>query len=74
MAMGLLYTSLLFTALHIGWNSFYDLIFVFSVALFYGYTFQKTRSIVGVTLSHGISNTFLFLIIPFYAPVLFHFI
>ena len=74
MGMGLLYTALLFTALHIGWNSFYDLIFVFCVALFYGYTFQKTRSIVGVTLSHGISNTFLFLIIPFYAPVLFHLI
>jgi membrane protease YdiL (CAAX protease family) len=74
MAMGLLYTSLLFTALHIGWNSFYDLIFVFSVALFYGYAFQKTRSIVGVTLSHGLSNTFLFLIVPFYAPLLFHYI
>ena len=67
--LGLLYTALLFTALHIGWNSFYDLIFVFSVALFYGYAFQKTRSIVGVTLSHGLSNTFLFLIVPFYAPL-----
>jgi len=74
MAMGLLYTALLFTALHIGWNSFYDLIFVFCVALFYGIVFQKTRSIVGVTLSHGISNTFLFLIIPFYASTLFHII
>lgn len=72
--LGLLYTALLFTALHIGWDSFYDLIFVFAVALFYGYAFQKTRSIVGVTLSHGISNTFLFLIIPFYAPLLFHFL
>ena len=71
---GLLYTALLFTALHIGWNSFYDLIFVFSVALFYGYAFMKTRSIVGITLSHGISNTFLFLIIPFYASTLFHII
>ena len=74
MAMGLLYTALLFTALHIGWNSFNDLIFVFSVAIFYGIVFQKTRSIVGVTLSHGISNTFLFLIIPFYASTLFHLI
>jgi membrane protease YdiL (CAAX protease family) len=74
MAIGLLYTALLFTALHIGWNSFQDLIFVFSVAIFYGIVFQKTRSIVGVTLSHGISNTFLFLIIPFYAPVIFHLI
>jgi membrane protease YdiL (CAAX protease family) len=72
--LGLLYTSLLFTALHIGWDSFYDLIFVFGVAMFYGYAFQKTRSIVGVTLSHGISNTFLFLIVPFYAPLIFNII
>jgi len=72
--LGLLYTAILFTALHIGWNNFYDLLFVFGVALFYGYTFQKTRSIVGITLSHGISNSFLFLIVPFYAPLLFHFL
>jgi membrane protease YdiL (CAAX protease family) len=72
--LGLLYTSILFTALHIGWNNLYDLIFVFSVAMFYGYAFQKTRSIVGVTLSHGISNSFLFLIVPFYAPLLFHYL
>ena len=69
--IGLLYTSLLFTALHIGWNSIYDLIFVFSVSMFYGYAFMKTRSILGVTLSHGISNTMLFLVVPFYAPLLY---
>lgn len=68
---GLLYTALLFTALHIGWNNFYDLIFVFSVGLFYGYAFYKTKSIIGVTLSHGLSNTFLFLIIPFYVPLVY---
>jgi membrane protease YdiL (CAAX protease family) len=68
---GLLYTALLFTALHIGWNSIYDLIFVFIVGLFYGIAFYKTKSILGTTLSHGISNTFLFLIVPFYAPLLY---
>jgi membrane protease YdiL (CAAX protease family) len=68
---GLLYTALLFTALHIGWNSFPDLIFVFSVGLFYGIAFYKTKSIIGTTLSHGLSNTFLFLIVPFYAPLLY---
>ena len=72
--IGLLYAALLFTALHIGWNSFNDLIFVFSVALFYGFAFLKTRSIVGISLSHGISNVFLFLIVPFYASSLFHLI
>lgn len=63
--VGLLYTSLLFTSLHIGWDSIIDLIFVFIVALFYGYAFQKTRSIFGITLSHGISNSILFLVMPF---------
>lgn len=62
---GLLYASMLFTALHIGWNSIFDLAFVFGVAMFYGYAFQRTRSLLGVTLSHGLSNTFLFLIMPF---------
>jgi CAAX protease family protein len=72
--IGLLYAAMLFTALHIGWNSFNDLLFVFSVALFYGFAFLKTRSIVGISLSHGISNVFLFLIVPFYASTLFHLI
>lgn len=63
--LGLLYASLLFTSMHIGWNSLLDLIFVFCVAVFYGYAFQRTRSLFGITLSHGISNTVLFLIMPF---------
>lgn len=70
-ASGLLYTALLFTTLHIGWNSLYDLIFVFLVGVFYGMAFYKTKSILGVTLSHGISNAFLFLVIPFYAPLVY---
>ena len=71
---GLLYVAMLFTALHIGWNSTLDLLFVFGVALFYGYTFQKTGSIFGITLSHGISNSFLFLIMPFIFPILLPYI
>ncbi len=71
---GLLYVSILFTALHIGWNSTSDLLFVFSVALFYGYAFQKTGSLFGITLSHGISNSFLFLIMPFIFPILMPYI
>ncbi|HSO26316.1 MAG TPA: CPBP family intramembrane glutamic endopeptidase, partial [Methanobacteriaceae archaeon] len=65
MGIGLLYTSLLFTSLHIGWNSVMDLLFVFGVAMFYGYAFQKTRSLLGITVSHGISNSVLFLVMPF---------
>ena len=71
---GLLYASILFTALHVGWQSVLDLIFVFSVAIFYGYAFQRTRSLLGVTLSHGISNSFLFLIMPFIFPAIVPFL
>lgn len=61
---GILYVALLSAALNIGQNSFLDLIFVFLVGIFYGYIFYKTRSIVGISLAHGISNMFLLLIIP----------
>lgn len=64
-AFGLVYTSLVFTTMHIGWIYFSDLVFVFCVALFYGYVFIKTRSIFGITLAHGISNSMLFLVMPF---------
>lgn len=69
---GLLYASLLFTCLHIGWNSIFDWAFVFMVALFYGYVFQRTRCLFGITLSHGISNSMLFLVMPFFAPKIIH--
>jgi len=61
----LLYTSLVFTTMHIGWIYFSDLVFVFSVAMFYGYCLIKTKSIVAITVAHGISNSMLFLVMPF---------
>jgi membrane protease YdiL (CAAX protease family) len=64
-AFGLIYTSLVFTTMHIGWIYFADLVFVFSVAMFYGYCLIKTKSIVGITVAHGISNSMLFLVMPF---------
>lgn len=64
-AFGLIYTSLVFSTMHIGWIYFSDLLFVFCVAMFYGYCFIKTKSITGITLAHGISNSLLFLVMPF---------
>ncbi|BDZ71701.1 CPBP family intramembrane glutamic endopeptidase [Methanobacterium petrolearium] len=64
-AWGLLYTSLVFTTMHIGWIYFADLVFVFCVAMFYGYCLIKTKSIMGITLAHGLSNSMLFLVMPF---------
>jgi hypothetical protein len=70
-AFALIFTALLFTTMHIGWQSFPDLVFVFVVAIIYGAIFYKTRSIVGITLNHGLSNTVLFIIMPFYNLLLY---
>ena len=66
---GLMFTSILFAAMHIGWRSLPDLIFVFGVGLYYGYIFQKTRSLLGITISHGVTNITMFLIAPFILPI-----
>lgn len=59
---GLLYASVLFTVCHIQWKSIYELVFVFLIAIFYGYMYQKTKSIIGITFSHGLSNFIVFLL------------
>lgn len=60
----LLYTSLIFMVMHIPWKSFPDLIFVFFVGFFYGVVFIRTRNLFGITLSHGITNIMLFVVMP----------
>lgn len=62
---GIVYVSIIFAAFHLGYNSALDFIFVFAVALIFGYLVQKTGSIVGVTLAHGLTNIFLYLVFPF---------
>jgi membrane protease YdiL (CAAX protease family) len=62
---GMPYVALLFAVLHIGYRSLSDVVFVFVVGLFLGWVVQRTRSLVGVTLAHGLTNTMLFLIMPF---------
>jgi len=63
---GILYIALLFAVLHIGYQSMTDLIFVFVVGLYFGWVVDKTNSLLGVTLAHGLVNISLFLIFPFY--------
>lgn len=63
--MGVVYISLLFAVLHTGYRSAVDVVFVFLVGLFFGLVVQRTRSLAGVTLAHGLTNITLFLIVPF---------
>jgi len=59
------YVATIFAVLHIGYESILDVVFVFAVAVFFGWIVLKTKSILGVTISHGITNIGLFLFFPF---------
>jgi uncharacterized protein len=59
-----IYASLVFAALHIGYQSALDLAFVFGVGLLYGWVFERSRSIVGVSIGHGLANVILFFVAP----------
>ncbi len=69
---GIIYASYLFAILHIGWIqaesqfAVYDVLFVFVVAMFFGWLVKKTGSLFGVTLAHGLTNIILFIVAPFY--------
>ena len=62
----IVYVSLLFAILHMGFLSWIDVIFVFVVALFFGWVVKKTGSLLGVSLAHGITNVMLNLVVPFF--------
>ena len=60
----IIYVSLVFAVLHIGYQSWVDLVFVLSVDLLYGWLVERTHSIVGVSIGHGIANAVLFFVAP----------
>ena len=62
---GIVYVSFLFAILHMGFLSWIDVVFVFVVALFFGWVVKRTGSLLGVTLAHGITNIGLYLVVPF---------
>lgn len=67
--LAIIYVSVIFAILHIGYRSGTDIVFVFFIALLYGWVVRKTGSIIGVSVSHGVTNITLFLLVPF-IPVL----
>lgn len=65
---GLPYVALLFAVLHLIHHSAIDIVFVFAIALFFGWVVNKTGSLLGVTLAHGITNITLYLVMPLLVP------
>ena len=62
---GIIYVSLIFAVLHLGFFSWGDVVFVFCVALFFAAIVKRTGSLLGAILSHGTANTVSFLVAPF---------
>lgn len=62
---GFYYVAVVFAVLHIGYQSVVDVVFVFLVALLFGFAVRRTGSLLGVTIAHGLTNIGLYLIFPF---------
>jgi membrane protease YdiL (CAAX protease family) len=61
---GILFVTLIFAVLHIGNLSILDVILVFCIGGLYALVVKKTKTIIGVSISHTIVNIFLFIIGP----------
>lgn len=59
-----IYVSYIFAVLHITHLSVLDIFFVFAVALLFTYAYKRFGSIIGITLAHGMTNTFLYIVWP----------
>lgn len=61
---GMLFVTLLFAVLHIGNLSFLDVLLVFFIGGIYAVVVHKTKTIIGVTVSHTMVNVMLFIVCP----------
>ncbi|NDJ60132.1 MAG: CPBP family intramembrane metalloprotease [Chloroflexi bacterium] len=64
----IMYSATAFTIMHIGWQSALDLAFVFVAGVWWGYVFARTRSIIGITFAHALTNVMLFVVLPLAVP------
>lgn len=62
---GILFVTLVFSAMHIFFRNAYDLTFVFFVGLLYALFVVKTKNLWGAIMSHTLANVILYLIAPF---------
>lgn len=60
----LYYVSFIFAVLHITHLSLWDIAFVFAVAVLFTKIFVWQKSILGLTLAHGLTNITLYLLCP----------
>ncbi len=66
---GIIYVSLLYAIMYIGFVPLTWLAFAFLISLYFGWVVNETDSIMGAALAHGICNIALYLIFPFIIPI-----
>ena len=64
--MGIVYVALIFAMLYIGYKSILAVMIALAIGLLFGWFVARTGSLLGVTLSHGLANVVMFLVIPFW--------
>lgn len=62
--LGWVYVAAIFAMMHMGHSSWLDILFVFGVSMLFSWAVSRTRSLLGVTLAHGLTNILLFLVMP----------
>lgn len=60
----LIFVSYIFAVLHITHLHVLDIFFVFAVALLFTFAFNRFRNLLGITLAHGMTNIFLYIVWP----------
>ncbi|MTI83724.1 MAG: CPBP family intramembrane metalloprotease [Firmicutes bacterium] len=62
---GIFLQAALFGVMHLTWRSHLELFFTFAVGLVLGYFYQRTGSLTGPVIMHGIGNTMLVAVMPY---------
>jgi uncharacterized protein len=61
---GILFTSTLFSLMHMGHGSMVHVVFIFAIAVYFGYVRHWTGSLLGVIAAHSIANIAFFILLP----------
>lgn len=61
---GQVFVAFIFASMNVIHLMLPDVLFVFAVALFFGWVVERTGSIVGVSVTHGVINILVYLICP----------
>jgi membrane protease YdiL (CAAX protease family) len=63
-ALGIFYATVGWGLLHIGWQSWIDVLYVTTIGLFWGAARYYNRSTLDLGIAHGLANVVLFIVLP----------